>query len=1654
MNLNGIFTSVLTFSSSLLSGTLYNTMSTSILGLSSFATFPELAEAQSNTECLVNTYKLNDQTFPRIASLTTGEWVVTWESGGQDGYGWGSYAQWYASNGVMQGSEFRINDYTHMHQVLPTIAPLMNGGCIFAWASDQDSSAWDIFGKRYNADRSQSSTEFKVQSTNTTADYAWPTVAGLSNGGSVFAWYGDPKGTASFDIFAKLYFANGTQHKDTFQVNTYTSSDQSKSTVAALNNDKYIIAWHSAGQDGSGYGVYAQILDFNAGKIGSEFRVNTHVISDQVYPSVASFSNEYAIITWTSYGQDQSGGYGIFAQTIDSSGSKIGTEFQVNTYTAGDQLLSNVATLTGNRFVIAWQSNGQDGSGYGVYAQMFHFNRTKIGSELQVNTYTTGDQTYPGIAAHPDGGFLITWMSAGQINGGDIFIQRFDTNGNKINLALTDSPTAQPTQPSGQPSGEPTGKPSGQPTRRPSRYPTGIPTGYPSAYPSGYPTSMPSRWPTSHPSHYPTGVPTGYPSAYPSGYPTSIPSRWPTSHPSIAPTFSPTEHPSIAPTLQPTYHPTFHPSIAPTLTPSLFPTRLPTRVPSASPTKIGETNRPTKYPTLNPTELPTGNPTGSPTTEFFANWTRIDGKKNTQLSAVGFIENYQNIFSIVNNINSSPTAIVTIYNKAMETCDAFYLPWEKNYAITTQGDYECFGGVASNGFSVVGCVELPEIQQFKWSKEFQWSFFTLVSLNFNAAKNLEFVLLSTTYSDTGNIIIGEFDPSSGEFLSVYSYVSKRQAPHISVIPEYSVPCEGNPWTYVTGMSSEDYFHSIFVLLAKKYPASANFYRLASRNPVRYDINQGLVFIHDNDENVDYVLDYHTRNRGSKKKYGISQLKYTEQNSITPTLSWSEETDMIINDMALIKKNNEGAIFICGSYSNFPDKLNIQQLVIIKVINGNFVMGKRIISSNHLQCQQIKKTSHGIRFTGNYYQDTQTWLLITGYFDQETFELSKLPYGFTSTSEGVLDNIQAQTSDLEVQLAINVSSGEGGVSEPQVFGGNSNLIPVDNFNQYYYIAPTLFPTIFPTFAPSRLPSRFPSFPPSLKPSSPPSFWPTRRPTTLRPTVYPTISLQPTPVGFTWPPTGEPTGAPSPPPSAKPTGKPTKNPTGIPSGEPTTKPTGKPTKFSSQIPTRIPSKASSPRPSLSPTKHPSRLTVKPSTQFPTTTQPTGEPTGLPTLFFISEDKSQWTDIFTKHIGAWSFGAVSFGIIVVFLLETGAHKKLQAKIAILFKKRISPAHDIENNITEEKIETTIDILEKIYATLIERDITIEYICKKINNDEIQKDLTEDDLLREIDILMKIDNFNKDDTCKKIDSLLQEKNFDKNKKLNKILDMFLFLTNETIKKTSEIKPKKEESMDDFFKKILKISADYLSEKKLISNAIFKKILSKNEKNDFFEKKGIIKTKNKHRKKKKSKIFPKENLLKQKDEVKISEVKSANATEKSAHTSDNAPSNSSTAVPEIFIKKTLVEKEENWELSSESSEEEPFSNIPRDEDYNALSSYDSNDSISQWSIGSTISILSSAVFENFPGIFTSLSDQRGEVSESELSDSNKSNNDSLPDEHYETTESDIGRSQAFLRDTSDVSLAVSDNSSSFFYRSNYTKDINLEKTINLTTSPIPFSGV
>jgi hypothetical protein len=394
------------------------------------ALVPSAAWPQGNPvgpEFRVNTYVTGNQGLASVAADGTGNFVVVWTGGSsEDGSSYGIFGQRYAASGAPQGPEFRVNTYTTNVQYRGVVAADSSGRFLVVWESaTQDGSARGIFGQRYDSSGVLQGPEFPVN-TYTTNDQFGPTVTAIPSGGFIVLWHSNGQDGSGFGVFGQRYAGSGAPLGPEFRVNTFTTANQFYPSVGADASGSFVVSWSSLGQDGSGYGIFGQRYDSSGSPLGGEFRINTYTTFSQSVSAVASDASGNFVIVWASSTQDGQA-YGIFGQRYASSGSPLGPEFLVNSYTTNTQFIPAVSADSAGNFAVVWQSTGQDGSIDGVFGQRFASSGAPLGPEFRVNSYTTGQQVAPIIAADANGDFVVVWNSNAQDGqGSGVFAQRYN----------------------------------------------------------------------------------------------------------------------------------------------------------------------------------------------------------------------------------------------------------------------------------------------------------------------------------------------------------------------------------------------------------------------------------------------------------------------------------------------------------------------------------------------------------------------------------------------------------------------------------------------------------------------------------------------------------------------------------------------------------------------------------------------------------------------------------------------------------------------------------------------------------------------------------------------------------------------------------------------------------------------------------------------------------------------------------------------------------------------------------------------------------------------------------------------------------------------------------------------------------------------------
>jgi hypothetical protein len=346
---------------------------------------------------------------------------------------------------VPAGGEFQINTYTTDVQRRVAMAMAARGNFVVVWRSSvQDGSGFAVYGQRFDAAGPALGGEFRVN-TYTTATQNRPAVAVDPRGNFVVVWQSETQDGDSYGVYGQRYDTAGVPLGGEFQVNTYTTDRQRRPRVAMDAVGNFVVVWPSYGPDGASDGIFGQRYDAAGTRVGGEFQVNTYTTGSQYRPHVAMDAVGNFVVVWQSVAQ-YGASYGIFGQRYDAAALPLGGEFRVNTYTTSSQRAPDLAMDPAGNFVVVWASLMQDGSSDGIFGRRYDAAGVPVGVEFQVNTYTMNSQTEPAVAMDSGGSFVVAWQSAtqdGDLDG--IFGRRYDaagmprSGGFRVNTYTTDA---------------------------------------------------------------------------------------------------------------------------------------------------------------------------------------------------------------------------------------------------------------------------------------------------------------------------------------------------------------------------------------------------------------------------------------------------------------------------------------------------------------------------------------------------------------------------------------------------------------------------------------------------------------------------------------------------------------------------------------------------------------------------------------------------------------------------------------------------------------------------------------------------------------------------------------------------------------------------------------------------------------------------------------------------------------------------------------------------------------------------------------------------------------------------------------------------------------------------------------------------------------
>jgi hypothetical protein len=385
-------------------------------------------------ELPVNQYVTGSQERPAVAVDADGNFVVVWDSLGQDGDLHGVFARRFDGAGQALGPEFQVNSDTVDSQRAPAIAMRPSGEFVVVWQSfGQDGSFGGIFGQGFDASGASVGSEFQVNSISANAQRV-PAVAMDATGSFVVVWQGYTF-AGLWDVWGRRFDASGNPLGGDFRVNAYTTDHQANPSLAMDGSGNFVVAWESYKRDSFGgipsasLDIFGRRFDSSGTPQGPDFQANSTAGTRAAKVAVDA-AGEFMVV-WQSgffYG-------GISGRRFDAAGATVGPEIQVETSIyAGEP---TVAAAAAGEFVVAWKKFSYvyiDEDNYYNYDYHVRLRRYDAagnpGPVSRADTSTIPIRTYrgrPSVAARTPGHFIVAWQGDHDGSGRGVFARPVDT---------------------------------------------------------------------------------------------------------------------------------------------------------------------------------------------------------------------------------------------------------------------------------------------------------------------------------------------------------------------------------------------------------------------------------------------------------------------------------------------------------------------------------------------------------------------------------------------------------------------------------------------------------------------------------------------------------------------------------------------------------------------------------------------------------------------------------------------------------------------------------------------------------------------------------------------------------------------------------------------------------------------------------------------------------------------------------------------------------------------------------------------------------------------------------------------------------------------------------------------------------------------------
>ena len=329
-------------------------------------------------------------------------------------------------------------------QAWPGIAPDGAGGVLVTWQDDRNGTQ-DIYAQRLDADGSELWTSGGVSITLATGNQTLMDIAADGSGGAVIVWesYLSP---GTYDIYAQRIDYGGTALWTTNgePICTEGVGNQSKAKVVVDTVNGYAYFCWQDSRTGTG-DIYAHRYTLAGAR---QWAVDGAAVctasNNQLAPHMILDRNNWIICCWRDYRNGT--GYGVYAQSLDfwSAAQWTANGIPVFSASSGNANELHISASSDGGILAAWHDD-RDGTNRAYAQKVSSAGSAQWTSEGELVCGITGQTTDPKIATDGLGGALVVWCD-GRFES-DLYMQHIDASGSLLwtsnGAMLTEAPRSQ-----------------------------------------------------------------------------------------------------------------------------------------------------------------------------------------------------------------------------------------------------------------------------------------------------------------------------------------------------------------------------------------------------------------------------------------------------------------------------------------------------------------------------------------------------------------------------------------------------------------------------------------------------------------------------------------------------------------------------------------------------------------------------------------------------------------------------------------------------------------------------------------------------------------------------------------------------------------------------------------------------------------------------------------------------------------------------------------------------------------------------------------------------------------------------------------------------------------------------------------------------------